>query len=335
MDALVACSATEVAMVVWEDAAPEQTPNILQTWAAARGLRLVSPNEGGLHAIAVDPSVATRVEEDLHAAHELVARADADGVERALARAEALLRAHPELPQGAWLLAEVERGWATRFARLAPTETERAARHWRAAAALDGGRAAGVGEPSAAPDREEPFSIDVLDGGSVELRWDGDVISPGAHEARPGVHQLVAVAARRRGVDSDANGAVVFAQWVTVAHGTNVRVALPTAEPCSLADLDAKGAVQCPSWIAARRGDRAGTFVVRSCVANACGAELLVAPISYTPEKPPVVKHGLPAWAVWTLTGAGIAAAAALASVIGYYALPATTDVRWVTTKPQ
>ncbi len=314
------------APIVWEDAAQEQVPNILQTWAAARGLKLVSPSEGGQHAIAVDPTVATRVEDDLHAARELVTRADADGAERALARAEALLRAHPELPQGAWLLAEVERGWASRFARLAPTDTERAARHWRAAAALDGGRAAGVGESSAAPDREEPFSIDVRDAGMVELRWDGDVISPGAHEARPGVHQLVAT----------ANGAVVFAQWVTVTHGTNVRVALPTAEPCSRADFDAKGAVQCPSWISAKRGDRAGTFVVRSCVANACGAELLVAPISYTPEKPPVVKHGLPAWAVWTLTGAGIVAAAALAGVIGYYATPPTQEVVFKTgPKPQ
>ncbi len=328
------------APIVWEAEAPEQVPSILQTWAAARGLRLVAPSDGGQRAIAIDPSVATRVEEDLHAARELTTQHDADGAERALARAEALLRAHAELPQGAWLMAEVERGWAARFARLEPADMERAARHWRAAAALDGGRAAGVGEPAAGPrnaagassdagpqpEHEEPFSIDAR-GATSELRWDGDVMTPGTHEARPGLHQLVV----------SENGAVVFAQWVTVAHGTAIRVAVPTPEPCSRADFAVAGAVQCPSWVSAKRGDRASTFLVRTCVANTCGAELLVAPISYAPvgRGPATVKHRLPAWAAWTLAGAGIAAAAALAGVIGYYASPVTREVVFQTTKPQ
>src|SRR5208282_550685 len=137
-------------VAVWVDGAPESVPNVLQTWAAARGLRLVPPKEGGRHTIPVDATVATRVEESLHLARELLTQHDADGAERALAHAEALLRAHSELPQAAWLLAEVERGYATRFARLDPVDLARAARHWRTAAALDGGRTPGVGEDSSA-----------------------------------------------------------------------------------------------------------------------------------------------------------------------------------------
>ncbi|HEX4514765.1 MAG TPA: hypothetical protein VH054_14550, partial [Polyangiaceae bacterium] len=286
-----------------------------QTWASARGLRLVAPSEGGQHAIAVDPAIASHVEEDLRVAREMTAQHDADRAERALARAEALLRAHPEIPQAAWLLAEVERGWAARFSQLEPRDVERAARHWRAAAALDGGRAPGVGEPTTANDPVTPFSIDAR-GPAQHMWWDGELITAGSHEARAGMHQLVA----------KVNDEVVFAQWINVTAGTAVHVALPSAEPCSRADFEAQGTVQCPSWIQAKRGDRAGTFFVRTCAGSACGADLLVASLSSTGrEIPPITRHhGLPVWAAWTLAGVGIVAAGVAASVIGYAATPVT-----------
>ncbi len=313
------------APVVWIDAAPEQVPSILQTWASARGLRLVTPTEGGQHAIAVDTAIASRVEEDLRVAREMTAQHDADRAERALARAEALLRAHPEIPQAAWLLAEVERGWAARFSQLEPHDGERAARHWRAAAALDGGRAPGVGEPTTAIDPVTAFSIDAR-GPALDMRWDGEPITAGSHEARAGMHQLVA----------KVNEQVVFAQWINVTAGTAVHVALPSAEPCSRADFEARGSVQCPSWILAKRGDRAGTFFVETCAGSACGAELLVAPFSIGPEIPTITHHGLPAWAAWTLVGVGIVAAGVAASVIGYAATPVTILHRTETNgKPQ
>jgi hypothetical protein len=317
------------APVVWMDAAPESAPSILQTWASARGLRLVSPSEGGQHALVVDPAIATRVEEELHAAREMTAQHDADRAERSLAHAEALLRAHPEVAQAAWLLAEVERGWASRFFQLEPRDVERAARHWRAAAALDGGRAPGVGEPVTTVDAPAVFSIDAR--GPADMRWDGDPITPGPHEARPGMHQLVAKA------PSSSGNAVVFAQWITVAAGSIVHVALPTAEPCSRADFATKENVQCPTWIEAKRGDRAGTFVVRTCAGSSCGAELLVAPFSTMgPDAHPIVHRGLPIWAAWTLAGVGIVAAGALAGVIGYFALPETQMTVFKTAgKPQ
>lgn len=314
------------APVVWMDAAPETVPSILQTWASARGLKLVSPSEGGQHAIAVDGTIATRVEEDLKSAREMTTQHDADRAERSLARAEALLRAHPELPQAAWLLAEVERGWAARFFQLEPRDVDRAARHWRAAAALDGGRAPGVGEPAAAIDPVAAFSIDAR-GSAIEMRWDGDPITTGPHEARPGMHQLVA----------KANGEVVFAQWINVTPAMAVHVALPSAEPCSRVDFSVPDSVQCPSWVEAKRGDRAGTFLVRTCAANACGAELLVAPFSSGPETPRITHHrGLPVWAAWTLAGVGIVAAGVAAGVIGYFATPATVvDLYKIGGRPQ
>jgi hypothetical protein len=314
------------APVVWMDAAPDQVPSILQTWASARGLKLVSPSEGGQHAIAVDPAIATRVEEDLRVAREMTTQHDADRAERSLARAEAVLRAHPEMPQAAWLLAEVERGWAARFFQLEPRDVERAARHWRAAAALDGGRAPGVGEPVTAADPVAALTIEAT-GTSLDMRWDGDPIAAGAHEARPGMHQLVA----------KANGEVVFAQWINVTPGATVHVALPSAEPCSRVDFTSPTHVQCPSWIEAKRGDHAGTFIVRTCAANACGAELLVAPFTTTGPEIPIPHHrGLPVWAAWTLAGLGVVAAGVAVGVIGYFATPTTVvDVFKTNGKPQ
>lgn len=313
------------APIVWEQdqAADATIPSVLQAWAAARGLRLVAPSAGGRHVVAVDPKIATRVEEALHAARELVTQHDAEGAERALARAEALLRAHPELPQAPWLLAEVERGWAMRFSRLDPVDTARAARAWRAATALDGGRLAGVGETAAAPEPAVPFSLQVAGGGTT-LRLDGNAIEPGASRASPGLHQLVA---------RTEAGDVVFAEWIAIAPGALVRVVLPTPEPCSSGDLSSR-APACATWVRAR--ESGGTFFVRTCNDSGCGPELAVAPlIAEPPRHPVVVRHGLPVWATWTLVGASVVVAGVAAGAIGWAALPTTTRTVFTTSKPQ
>ncbi len=322
------------APIVWEGVGVNdgsaEIPTLLQTWASSRGLRLVTPREGGAYAIEVDAGAAEHVEEFLHQARELVTQHDADGAERALARAEALLRAHPELPQGAWLMAEVERGWASRFARLEPSDAARAARHWRAAAALDGGRAAGVGEVSVAADAPVGFSIDVgaraTPRSGLEMRWDGDAISPGVHTTLVGLHQLVA----------KEDGHVVFAQWIAVAQNeTRIHVALPTAEPCTRADLTS--ASLCATWISAKRTSRSPTptFIVRVCARASCGPELTVAPIEWRDHES-TRKHGLPAWAGWTLAGIGIATVVGVAAgIIAYFALPPIQQTRWTTSSPE
>ena len=324
--------------IVWQQPASEETPPLLRTWAESRGLRLVAPRAGGRRAIPVDPSVATKVEDALHRARELVTQHDAEGAERALATAEGLLRDHPELPQAAWLFAEVERGWAARFARLDPVDAGRAARAWRAAAALDGGREAGIGEVSAAPEAAVPFSIETDparsgETGGVTLTLDGAPIAPGAHQTRPGLHQLVA----------RAHDVPVFAEWITVAPGATIRVALPSAEPCSAADL-ASGAPACPSWVTARAGE-GGAFVVRVCSAGSgCGPDLVVAPLPGPGLRPDgsrpqdhhvIVRHGLPTWATILLASGGVILGGIAAGAIGWAALPTTTQVVFKTNPPR
>ena len=75
------------APIVWVGGDHAEIPNVLQTWASARGLRLVAPHEGGMVVIDVDATAAQHVEELLHQARELTTQHDADGTERALARA--------------------------------------------------------------------------------------------------------------------------------------------------------------------------------------------------------------------------------------------------------
>lgn len=99
----------------------EDASRALVEWGRARGLRIVTASERvGGGALRVDPSIADHVENELDRARDAISALDADAAERALARAEALLREHPELPQAAWLRAEVHRAWAARFTRIEP-----------------------------------------------------------------------------------------------------------------------------------------------------------------------------------------------------------------------
>jgi hypothetical protein len=317
------------ATIVWvdggADSGPSQAiPSILQTWAAARGLKLVAPSDGGMHIVAVDPNIAKAIEDGLHQSREMLAQHDADGAERALAHAEGLLRAHPELPQAAWLLAEVERGWATRFSQLEPLDSARATRHWRAASVLDGGRAAGVGEPSASAEEKVPFHLDIA-GDADDVRMDGEPVASGDRETRGGLHQLVA----------RVGGNVVFAQWLAVARGTSVRVVLPSPAPCSQADL--AGHTHCPSWVSVRQASKSPeAYVVRTCSEGACGAELVVATLPHDDRDTTRRKRaGFPPWAAWTLGATGAVALGVVVGVITYFALPPVEVSVFKTTKPQ
>ncbi|MBX3228048.1 MAG: hypothetical protein KIT84_27515 [Labilithrix sp.] len=124
----------------------------LSEWARARGLVLVAPDEGAAAppiASAEDTTVAEHVERELARAQEAAGAADTDAAERALARAEAILREHPEALAAAWLRAEVLRAWSSRWLRLEPRDEARARAAWQEAESLDGGRAPGIGERSA------------------------------------------------------------------------------------------------------------------------------------------------------------------------------------------
>lgn len=299
----------EAAPVVW---VAEETPEAalaLSQWASARGVRIVPPT-APLHSLAYSESEVVQIEQALARAREAVAQLDADGAERQLARAEQGLRAHPELPQAAWLMAEVQRGWAARYGRVEPRDDARAKRALGFADALDGGRAAGVGE--AEPSKVVAVHV-VFDAADPEVTWllDARAVVPGKLDLPAGEHHLLAM----------SNGRVRFADWVTIVDGTKLSLAVQGRAACSADDLahgtsENKGSsgVRCPVWVAAsgaQKGVRASLCRGSSCEPAA------YFPVSI-PRWPPIdepkrtgfSKKGIPAWLTWSIVGVTAAGAA-------------------------
>jgi len=293
----------------------------LDEWALARGLRLVTAESRPAPEVAVDMTIADRVEELLSRARDAMTTQDQEGAERALASAEGLLRSHPELPNAAWLMAEVHRGWSARWSRLSSGDPSRAAAEWKRAAAIDGGRTAGVGESSSSGDREVVASLALEGDGEAWL--DGASVARGPLHVRPGEHQLVVTAG------SSGHGPVVWSEWVTFAAGTTLRLAVPEAAACSTEDLSrarvASGVVvatgiHCPAWAAATVATAGtgltlggATVLVATCEGDHCGPLVswsVGAPRGDDRRAEASHQHGWPAWATWTLVGVGVAAAA-------------------------
>jgi hypothetical protein len=326
------------APLVWlaPEAPGAEAQRALDAWAIARGVRLVTPAEPTTAELTLDLAAADRVEQEIEHAREAIAAQDADAADRALARAERELFAHPELPQAAWLLAEVERAWAVRFARVAPIDAERAERAWARAAALDGGRASGVGEPhaAAAPTVKARILSTTTD---VALTLDGVPIAAGAIERAAGAHQIVVT----------RDGKTAWAAWVTLAEGTVVALPDFAGVACSANDLararfvadaiDARG-VRCPRWIAALPlaslgGADSATVRVATCEGDRCGPLLeWRAPRGgdFLPVAPPTTTTRWPVWGTWTLVGAGAVAVGVVAIVASGVFQPTHSETHFV-----
>ena len=272
------------ATVVWiatEDGRSprEDSVRALAGWARARGVTLAPPDPGAAR-IKVDFVFGERVERELEKAREAIAALDADAAERALSRGEAMLREHPELPQAAWLRAEISRGWASRWARVAPKDDARAQAAAQDADALDEGRALGIGETKAPKRPDVPLSIVVggvaardvvvrLDGRVLPGRASGTDMTFGASVA-DAEHQLVVY----------LEGEPAFASWVTTSTATTeVKLDLGDIGVCSVGafhtvkrDGNAVRAngVGCPRWIAVVEG-AAGSVSVARCEGASCG----------------------------------------------------------------
>jgi hypothetical protein len=289
---------------------PRQADRALEEWGRARGFLLSAPAPSPAPDVKVDLSIADGVEVELEKARDATSARDADGAERSLARAETLLRDHPELPQGAWLMAEVERGWSNRWARVSPMQPERAAAAWRRARGLDGGRAAALGEeatPAVDPDVGFVLALD----GPGDVRLDGLPVASGPLHATAGDHQVTVT---RR-------GRLVWADWVSVTEGATVRVALPEAPGCSAEELSrvrleggvvhADG-VACERWVVAEPGPKDGAVLVSACAMDRCGAllEWRVGGVGLMIPGDEEHRRRWPAWLTWTLVGVGAAAVA-------------------------
>ena len=320
--------------LVWiaPEAPDAEQARALTSWGRSRGVRLVRPGEGRATPLAVDPRVADDVERLLDRARDAIAARDGDAADRTLAAADSTLRAHPEIPQAAWLLAEVERTRSVRLRRIAPVDEAAAARAWTRAESLDGGRAAGVGEQtSGAPAQPASVSLDIVPTGA-EAQLDGAPVHGGTVATRAGSHALVV----------SWRGDPVWATWIESPAGSStVHVEAPADPACSVGDVSQAAIagdgvdasrVRCSSWIAALPGPQG--IRVGECETGRCGP--LVdwrAPVPWTYEPPPQGDQGgkWPTWATWGLVGAGAVVAGAVVVIASGVLKPAPTETQFVT----
>jgi hypothetical protein len=281
-----------------------------------------------------DTKVAEEVDDLVDRARDAIAAADGQSADRALAAAEGRLRAHPELPNAAWLMAEVERCRSTRWRRVPPVDAEAADRSWLRAEALDGGRLPGVGEQASA---QGPAAATLAVGGEVAppaQAWlDGSPVGDASVATHQGLHALVVTWA----------GSPVWAAWIDVPAGASVfAIDLPAAPPCSAAEFRrvriegdsvvAEGQVQCPRWVVATEGDRAPAVRVATCGAGQCRSMVswqAAPPWTALPTAQQDTRGRLPAWATWGLVGVGAAVATGAAVIVATALRPAPTEVRF------
>lgn len=315
------------------DGREDATRAVLE-WARARGLHVRSASEGSRGGLEqVDFTIADRVEKELDRAREGTAALDADVAERALARAETLLREHPELPQAAWLRAEVHRGWAARWTRVEPRDDHRAQLAWQEAEALDGGRAAGIGEV-AFPSRPRAAATLSVQGASTRrlvVRLDGTELT-GTPAPDGAMTYALDVPAAEHQVVVTVDGETAFASWVAISDGAPsppsprpvIAVRVSNDGACTAASFggvspDGAGGIRaagvtCDHWVAALPAERPGSVLVARCERDACGPllEWRTGGLDATAGVAlPHVRRGgaWPAWATWTALGVGAFAA--------------------------
>jgi hypothetical protein len=337
----------DAATLVWIAPAPQSADQAraLASYARAHGVVLSPPTATPQAALAVDPRLPEDVERLLDRARDALAARDSDAVDRLLGAADATLRAHPELPQASWLLAEVLRARATRLRRMPPVDEAGAAAAWAQAEALDGGRLAGVGEqiaPSAPP---ATFTLPAGLFAGATVRIDGVVTTSPTLTTRAGPHAVVVA----------IDGAPVWASWIDVPAGTSTAGVNGAAwsagvAACSRVDLsraslagdtvDAAG-IRCPAWLAASdnpagSGASASTGAsvrVAVCAMDHCGPLVAwQAPLPWTYQPPPQPAAGRwPTWATWGLVGAGAVVATGIVIVATGVLKPAPTETQYVT----
>jgi hypothetical protein len=276
----------------------------------------------------VDPSIADRLEKELDRAREAIGATEVDATERALARAEAALREHPELPQAAWLRAEVERTWSARWQRLPPHDEARARAAWENAYALDGGRVAGIGETSFTP-RPRVATTIVVTGtppSHLTVRLDGTPLPLPETTAADAVYH-VDLAPAEHHLLATVGDRVVFASWVAIAGAEPAPIRVSVAHgACArdpFTDVRREGTVvlapgvTCPRWVAAAEGERRGSVLVARCERDVCGPLLEWRLERFGAEGPPQPppNPGWPSWATWMLVGVGAATATSVALV--------------------
>jgi hypothetical protein len=215
---------------------------------------------------AYDAELALRLEADLDAARTAAASLDERRALEILAGVEVELRAHPELPQSAWLMAERWRV-AERVGDLSESERTRLVAR---AEALEGRRAPEFGAPEATAAEYSSVRV-AVEGLSTRDRLELDAVAVGREvSALAGEHHVRVFRGER----------LLFASWITIGDGATALVLrLPAITACSDEDLEgvrvladkavpARG-TSCARWGIAKR--ERGGLSIAECFADQCG----------------------------------------------------------------
>lgn len=305
----------------------------LHDWSRTARIELEAPRHTNL----TPPTTETYSDVAVQSIEELIDQArislgalDIESARHRIDEAEHQLEAHPELPQSAWLMAELSLLRAAVLAKGPESFTEasharsmaRALEGERAATyeELEGGRAATYdeeleGEPSTAvTDAPQPLKLEGLSLAD-EVTWDG---KPSRAEltTTPGKHHLQV---HRRGL-------LAWTGWVELEIGqSSLIVPLEAVRPCSVEDLGEvrvvegravpHAGVRCSRWMVGRSAGR-GTVGIAECESSSCGHWRSIRVAARRTLAEPRHDHGgWPAWATYTLVGAGALVATGLVLV--------------------
>ena len=288
----------------------------LDAWAFARMARLVPPPAGTAPGSGHGDAGAADIERLLEEARTASGSLDAVTAEARLDEAERLVHGHADLPQAAWLMAEVLSARAV-LAERQPDGAERA-RAWRQrAAALEGAREPEFGSEATAV--EPPPTAPLAIAGTLpddQLVWDGVP-----------AHAPIPASASEHHLRVLRDGRQAWSGWVDVHEGqATLRVDIPV-QPCSSGDLGtprvsegrvvADAGVACSAWAVARPAEGGGIDIA-TCHGSRCGSLLRwrrgYGETYRGPAQPPR-RTEPPAAVTWVLLGLGVAATTALVLV--------------------
>ena len=267
---------SQTAVLVWLSAA-SALPTFhadLNAFAQSRLLRFEAPRENAaaFRASAYAPDVVAQLESSLEEARNATASLEQSQALAALERADHLLRDHAELPQSAWLLAEIFELSAD-VENTAPDGADAATALRQRAAALEGPRAVPFSdrEPGSEP-RSAPRQLVAINGLEPDdaLEWDGiEAASPVT--TAPGEHHARVL----RG------GRLLWAGWTKVGDAdTQLRLPVPETVACSPDDIGrgriaggralAAPHARCDSYVLSRARSGGG-IEAALCERESCG----------------------------------------------------------------
>jgi hypothetical protein len=312
----------------------------LDAWAGSRVVELRTPPPNVPAGAEYDPRLVADIENRIDQARIAAGSLDERGALRLLDGVERELRAHPELPQAAWLMAERLRLEADLYSR-EPDGAERAAELNRRANALEGPRAesytvqaeARKHKTRSAPARPKPVTLRVTGVRHNDRVYADGVLASASLSLVPGEHHLRVV----RG------GRGVWAGWVRVHRGqSSLALSAPAPVACSRDDIGsvtiraghvlAPPDTACDAWAVAEPADGGGVLVA-TCHQASCGPLLpweksfgraFAGPAQIVPKPPGT------SWTVYVLAGVGALAVTGLVLWrTGTFESPAPGQTTW------